>query len=116
MCAAAAAEPGDQLLLGQRQLGRGEPQRRCGAAQEVHPGAAGSPAHRRVPQHLQRRQRSATDPWVPLVLEGGVGGGSDLCVLFVAAQQEVSGQMTFISPGAGPRLFIAGKSEKSTLR
>lgn len=61
VCAAAAAEPGEQLLLGQRQLGRGQPQRRGGAAQEVHPRAAGPPADRRVPQHLQRRQRSARD-------------------------------------------------------
>lgn len=59
LSAAAAAEPGDQLLLRAGQLGRSESERRCCAAQEVHPGTAVSSAHRRVPQHLQRRQRSA---------------------------------------------------------
>lgn len=56
--AASAAELGEQLLLRAGQLGRGESERRRRAAQEVHPGTARSSAHRRVPQHLQRRQRS----------------------------------------------------------
>lgn len=58
LSAAAAAELGGQLLLRAGQLGRGESKRRCRTAQEVHSGTARSSAHRRVPQHLQRRQRS----------------------------------------------------------
>lgn len=57
MPAVAAAEVGNQFLLGTVRLGRGEPQRCCCAAEEVHPGAACSPAHPRIRQHLRRRQR-----------------------------------------------------------
>lgn len=65
----ASAECREHVLLREVQLGRSEPKRRGGASQEVHPRAACSAAHVRVPQHLQLRQRSVMGYFIQLKLQ-----------------------------------------------